>query len=361
MGFPDKSKPYKMVLHIAETTMGGVGTIINGLTNNFPGFSSVICPLQQSDIITCKNKIIYNRTGRNLISFYNLAIAILKELGKNEYTTIHIHSSFAGVIVRSLLLLRLIDKNKYRVVFTPHCFSFIMDISERKRKIYSFIEGQLANYNDYIVANSDFEYQQAIKYGVSREKLKIIYNGVSFDNVKAHHVMRMTNNNKINILFVGRFDRQKGYDFLIEIIKRVDKDRFVFNIVGDSVHDNVDKIFSENVVYHGWKKKDELRDYFLNNDFLLMPSRWESFGLVAVEAQINGLPVLANNTSSLPEVVSNNKTGILLDFTNIASVIDFINTHDVSFWQGMRQDCILYAHEKFHEDRMIKEYFDIYS
>ena len=357
MGFPDKSKPYKMVLHIAETTMGGVGTIINGLTNNFPGFSSVICPLQQSDIITCKNKIIYNRTGRNLISFYNLAIAILKELGKNEYTTIHIHSSFAGVIVRSLLLLRLIDKNKYRVVFTPHCFSFIMDISERKRKIYSFIEGQLASYNDYIVANSDFEYQQAIKYGVSREKLKIIYNGVSFDNVKAHHVMRMTNNN----LFVGRFDRQKGYDFLIEIIKRLDKDRFVFNIVGDSVHDNVDKIFSENVVYHGWKKKDELRDYFLNNDFLLMPSRWESFGLVAVEAQINGLPVLANNTSSLPEVVSNNKTGILLDFTNIASVIDFINTHDVSFWQGMRQDCILYAHEKFHEDRMIKEYFDIYS
>ena len=141
----------------------------------------------------------------------------------------------------------------------------------------------------------------------------------------------------------------------------MDKDRFVFNIVGDSVHDNVDKIFSENVVYHGWKKKDELRDYFLNNDFLLMPSRWESFGLVAVEAQINGLPVLANNTSSLPEVVSNNKTGILLDFTNIASVIDFINTHDVSFWQGMRQDCILYAHEKFHEGRMIKEYFDIYS
>lgn len=62
-----------------------------------------------------------------------------------------------------------------------------------------------------------------------------------------------------------------------------------------------------------------------------MPSRWESFGLVAVEAQMNGLPVLANNTSSLPEVVLENKTGILLDFTNIPNVTDFISAHDTSF------------------------------
>lgn len=360
MGFPAKSKSCKKVLHIAETTMGGVGTIINGLTNNSLGISSVICPLQQSNIITCENKIYFNRTGRNLISFYNLAIVILREIKKNEYTTIHIHSSFAGVIARTLFLLKIIDKKKYRVIFTPHCFSFIMDVSKRKKKLYSIIEKNLANYNDYIVTNSKFEYQQAILYGVDKEKLKVIYNGVNFDNVNVHPLVSSDISNKINVLFVGRFDRQKGYDYLINIIERLDKDKFIFNIVGDSVHDSVNRISSDNVIYHGWKKKEELSDYFSKNDFLIMPSRWESFGLVAVEAQINGLPVLANNTSSIPEVVLNNKTGILLDFTNIMGVISFINAHDVSFWRGMRQDCRDYARERFHESKMIKEYFDIY-
>ncbi|WP_404651637.1 glycosyltransferase family 4 protein [Raoultella terrigena] len=360
MGFPNNSKTHKKILHIAETTMGGVGTIINGLTNNSIETSSVICPLQQSDIIICEDKKCFNRTGRNLKSFYNLATVILKEIKINKYTTIHIHSSFAGVIVRTLFLLKLIDKNKYCVVFTPHCFSFIMNVREPKKKLYAIIERILANYNDYIVTNSNFEYQQAIQYGVPKGKLKIIYNGVNFDNMNIHPLMSVNRNNKINILFVGRFDHQKGYDYLIKIIEGLDKNKFFFNIVGDSVHDSVNRISSDNVVYHGWKKKEELSDYFANNDFLIMPSRWESFGLVAVEAQTNGLPVLANNTSSIPEVVLNNKTGILLDFNNIMTVIDFINAHDVSFWRGMRQDCRTYAHEKFHEDKMIKEYFDLY-
>lgn len=92
-----------------------------------------------------------------------------------------------------------------------------------------------------------------------------------------------------------------------------------------------------------------------------MPSRWESFGLVAVEAQMNGLPVLANNTSSLPEVVLENKTGILLNFTNIRNVTDFISAHDTSFWRNMQYDCIKFANERFKEEKMVREYFNLYK
>lgn len=359
MNYVDADCSRKRILHIAETTMGGVGTIINSLIKNKTEYCSVICPSQQSEMIICGKKVTYERTGRNLKSFLNLAITVFKELRKNEYSTIHIHSSFAGVIVRFLFLLKVLNRNKYYVIFTPHCFSFIMDSGAFKRKIYAFIERFLSKQSDVITTNSNFEYEQAVLHGINKNKLKVIYNGVSFDNVverRKHSV-----DGVIHILFVGRFDKQKGYDLLTAIIKGLDKNRFIFNLVGDSVHDEVDVLEADNVFYHGWKKKDELRGFFIENDFLIMPSRWESFGLVAVEAQINGLPVLANNTSSLPEVVLEKKTGILLDFTNIPKVTDFISAHDSSFWSSMQYDCIKFANERFKEEKMVREYLNLYK
>ncbi|EHT12768.1 MULTISPECIES: glycosyltransferase family 4 protein [Klebsiella] len=359
MNYVDADCSRKRILHIAETTMGGVGTIINSLIKNKTEYCSVICPSQQSEMIICGKKVTYERTGRNLKSFLNLAITVFKELRKNEYSTIHIHSSFAGVIVRFLFWLKVLNRNKYYVIFTPHCFSFIMDSGAFKRKIYAFIERFLSKQSDVITTNSNFEYEQAVLHGINKNKLKVIYNGVSFDNVverRKHSV-----DGVIHILFVGRFDKQKGYDLLTAIIKGLDKNRFIFNLVGDSVHDEVDVLEADNVFYHGWKKKDELRGFFIENDFLIMPSRWESFGLVAVEAQINGLPVLANNTSSLPEVVLEKKTGILLDFTNIPKVTDFISAHDSSFWSSMQYDCIKFANERFKEEKMVREYLNLYK
>ncbi|WEJ92061.1 MAG: glycosyltransferase family 4 protein [Klebsiella huaxiensis] len=359
MNYAQTNYAHKRILHIAETTMGGVGTIINGLTKNKLAFCSVICPEQQSGMIECEKKITFERTGRNVKSFFNLAVTVFKELRRNKYSTIHIHSSFAGVIIRSLFLFKILDRKKYFVVFTPHCFSFIMNVSASKKRIYSFIEKILSYQNDVITTNSVFEYEQAILNGINKDRLKIVYNGVSFNKLAKHDLT--SSNSVVNILFVGRFDRQKGYDYLTQIIQRLDKDKFFFNIVGDAVHDNISKLDSKNVLYHGWKKKDELCDFFSSNDFLIMPSRWESFGLVAVEAQMNGLPVLANNTSSLPEVVLDKKTGILIDFNNISTVIDFISAHDSSFWNSMRSECMDFAHEKFHEEKMVNEYLNLYK
>ena len=61
--------------------------------------------------------------------------------------------------------------------------------------------------------------------------------------------------------------------------------------------------------------------HFSNADLLIMPSRWEAFGLVAVEAQSYGLPVLASRCASLPEVVLDGKSGLLFD---VGSVDDLV-------------------------------------
>ncbi|MDM7439665.1 glycosyltransferase, partial [Klebsiella pneumoniae] len=142
------------VIHIAETVKGGVATVINNLTENNEIDSHVICPESQSKEIYCAQKTLFSRTGRNISSLSSLFLVIIKTLKYNKFDVIHLHSSFAGFIVRALFAFKLINKKKYKVIYTPHCFSFIMDTKKWKKKAYIYIERILAKQTDCIIANS---------------------------------------------------------------------------------------------------------------------------------------------------------------------------------------------------------------
>ncbi|MFS7745137.1 hypothetical protein ACJ8BJ_11850 [Klebsiella pneumoniae] len=102
------------VIHIAETVKGGVATVINNLTENNEIDSHVICPESQSKEIYCAQKTLFSRTGRNISSLSSLFLVIIKTLKYNKFDVIHLHSSFAGFIVRALFAFKLINKKKYK-------------------------------------------------------------------------------------------------------------------------------------------------------------------------------------------------------------------------------------------------------
>ncbi|MFW8177511.1 glycosyltransferase, partial [Klebsiella pneumoniae] len=94
-------------------------------------------------------------------------------------------------------------------------FSFIMDTKKWKKKVYIYIERILAKQTDCIIANSYYEYKCAVDAGISKNKIKVVYNAVSLDGQEKLERIKKCNENevqkeKINILFVGRFDKQKG-------------------------------------------------------------------------------------------------------------------------------------------------------
>ncbi|HDE1979579.1 TPA: glycosyltransferase [Klebsiella quasipneumoniae] len=352
------------VLHIAETAKGGVGTIINSLMEMDSIESSVLVPDTQCEMILTGKKYLFNRTGRNAISLFKLALESFKLIKKNKPDVIHLHSTFSGMIVRFLYLIHILKKNDVTIVYTPHAFSFLMNVSESRKKIYSIIEKILTKVTDYIVCTSQYEMDTAILYGINKGKLKVIYNGVNVpikddESLKEDYPLS-ENAGKIKVLFLGRFDYQKGYDILLELIKILDVNKFEFDIIGDSVTGEAIILNKENVKYHGWLNHRQLNVFFKEADFLVMPSRWESFGLVAVEAQSYGLPVLANNCSSLPEVVDNNNTGILLDFSNIKAVASFISIKDKTFWNSKRRACIKFVEDTFLIEKMKLQYFSLY-
>jgi glycosyltransferase involved in cell wall biosynthesis len=66
----------------------------------------------------------------------------------------------------------------------------------------------------------------------------------------------------------------------------------------------------QRVVFLGWRT--DAADILADIDLLAIPSRWEGFGLVALEAMALGKPIAASKVSALPEIVTQSETGLLL-------------------------------------------------
>lgn len=99
-----------------------------------------------------------------------------------------------------------------------------------------------------------------------------------------------------------------------------------------------------------------------NCDIFLFPTRSEGFGLVALEAQACGIPVVASNAPPLPEVIRDGESGILCPVDDVASFVTAIKriTTDHELYDQMRAAARKQA-ENFSEDSAISLYMELYE
>lgn len=231
------------ILHAAETIKGGVATVMRQLVEDqllSNNSNEVICIIpqeqrQELNNVEREHLVLYNRKGREFYSFLNFFFVFMKVILKENPEIVHLHSTFAGVLGRiALILLRPIRRPK--VVYCPHAFAFLMQSSSKKNKVYSWIEKILSKYTDAIICVSKYEKEKAIEVGLPSEKLKVIYNGVVKQESKITRSSPYSND-VFNVLFVGRFDFQKGFDVLVEVMQLLEGKPFHLTAVGGAVHD----------------------------------------------------------------------------------------------------------------------------
>ncbi|AUU07083.1 hypothetical protein B1209_08280 [Raoultella planticola] len=352
----------KKVLHVAETARGGVATVIRQLLKNDDVDSYCLLPdTHCKDVMEVPDLSIYTfkRKKRGMLSLINLSIQYLKLLKKIDPDIIHIHSSFAGVVCRLINIL--VKKKDIKVVYCPHAFAFIMDVKGSMNKVFLFIEKMLQPYANIIICTSKYEKKSAIKFGLKEYNLEVVYNGVE-DPQDVSDASSPYQSNFTNILFVGRFDHQKGFD-LVEKLSHLVKDNTKITVIGDAVRDSAKKKEDgiSSIIYKNWMSTTEIAPFFYYADFLFMPSRWESFGLVAVEAQSYGLPVVASNCSSLPEVVIDDITGYLFKKDDITEAWDIISSVEKSEWGLKKENCLKNYKSNFTTMKMIENINLVYK
>lgn len=154
-------------------------------------------------------------------------------------------------------------------------------------------------------------------------------------------------------LLVSRLVQYKKVDIAIKTFNKLKKPLVV---VGSGNQANkLKKIAKNNITFVGNVPDEELSSYYANSKALIMPQH-EDFGLVAVEAQLHGTPVIAYGKGGSVDTVKNGQTGILFKHQTVQSLSKAINEFEKMNWN---QDTIKNNAERFSKERFKKEFMGI--
>ncbi len=126
---------------------------------------------------------------------------------------------------------------------------------------------------------------------------------------------------KLNILFVGRLERRKGFNYLLEAFVQVKREipnsRLIVVGPGTRLRRKYEKKVAKNgikdVVFAGFVSHDDLPRYYKTADVFCAPATGrESFGIVLLEAMAMGKPVVASNIEGYASVVTHGVDGLLV-------------------------------------------------
>ncbi|HDR3895452.1 MULTISPECIES: glycosyltransferase family 4 protein [Bacillus] len=352
------------VLHIAEYVKGGIATYLQEVIEyqeqceNIDDVFLLYGDVHSGELKNINSENIYGYSYKRSPKYI---IKAIKEI--NAYINlikpdiIHVHSSFAGLYVR---LLYFIKRKNAKIVYCSHGWSFLMDTSQLKKRVYSLIERVLALKTDTIVNISLDEYTNSLKYHLPKNKSTIIYNGIS-DRSNDKRVSLEIEKDCINLLFVGRFDKQKGLDILIDIFKNNNLPKIKLYIIGEPVVSQAEFKFPQNVINLGWIDNKLLDSYYSDMDAVIMPSRWEGFGLVAIEAMKNRKPVIVSNRGALPELINQEVNGYIFDLEKPNDLVDILlNLDKIELKEMGKRGRNIYE-EKFTSNIMNRKIIEEYQ
>lgn len=247
-----------------------------------------------------------NKFFKNSFNPLNTLFAF-RELSKTiksfDPDIVHAHSSFAGIVTRS------VTRGRIPTVFTAHSWAFTEGAPFLRKIIAIIAEKIVSRWAKKIICVSEFDKQLAIRYRTAPlEKLVTIYNGVSipqdFDRPKKLPT---------EIVSVGRLAYPKRFDLLIEAINLLPehvKQSLKIRIVGGGkqrellTHLVHKKHMEEIVSFTGGVAPSAMNELFFSADVFVLLSNHEGFPMTILEAMATGLPVVASGVGGIPELIT---------------------------------------------------------
>ncbi|AFY74360.1 glycosyltransferase [Synechococcus sp. PCC 7502] len=232
------------------------------------------------------------------------------------------------------------------------------------------IEREILECANCVVATSPQEQESLRSLVSTRGQIEVIPCGTDTNNFRltskaqARAKLRFGNHEKI-ILYVGRFDERKGIETLVRafaLLKVQSSQNLKLVIIGgssDHMPDGEERKRIENIVnelgmrdftvFTGRIGHDILPFYYTAADVCVIPSHYEPFGLVAIEAMACGVPVVASNVGGLKFTIIPEETGLLVEPKDIKAFANGIHRilFDELWAKKMSKQAALNVNQRF--------------
>ena len=251
-----------------------------------------------------------------------------------RYDVLHSHYWLSGVVAQELRqrwgtpivhMFHTLGKMKNAVAQRPE---------ERETARRLTVEAEIVRLADVLVAATPAEQAQLVRlYDAAPARIRVISPGVDVERfypIPAAHAKERIGlcQDRRVILFVGRIEPLKGIDSLLRAIARVVdgwpelREGLCVPVIGgelDRIREDDEMVrlqelreelgIGDIVTFLGAKDQDTLQYYYSAAEIVVMPSDYESFGMVALEAMACGAPVIASDVGGLAFLVKHGRTG----------------------------------------------------
>lgn len=200
-----------------------------------------------------------------------------------------------------------------------------------ERFYHNFSMNYSVKHASKIITVSNYTKKDIIKnYGISSSKISVIYHGYNKElfNTKKTNIKKL----QPYLYFIGRLENKKNLVRMVEAFSILRQDRTIehklvlagrprygyekFKAAKERLPSNIQR----DIIELGYVETEEHGEYLKGADILFFPTLFEGFGMPVIEAMACGVPVVASNVTSLPEIVGN--AGVLVNPYNVESIAD---------------------------------------
>ncbi len=293
----------------------------------------------------------------NLIGFMHCLLKLKRE--KYRPDIIHFHEYLASLPV-------LVYSRIFRIplVITEHYTGFVRGVLSRSEK---FMARFILKQADIVLPVSEYLKNALLPYA-PKTRYEIVPNIVDCSLFSQSKVNKKADWETKQMIMVGRLDPAKGISFLLEALHKLKKKRtdFFLHIVGDgTIKEELTRLCDEldlerHVRFHGRKPKHVMAKMMSESDFFVLPSLFETFGCVVIEAMACGKPVITTDIGG-PNGIVTRQTGILVKPADSEALENGINFMLDSYFTYSNEKIIEYAKSNFSVSVIGQRLDDIYK
>ncbi len=325
-----------------------------------------------------ENKIkVYKFKLQKLFNLFSLVTVILKILNLiKTFKPDILHSHLSSMELIGAVL-KVISNQKFKFIVTKHLDSFFFEASYGQNSFFKglFLDKFILNNSDKIICISNQIKRYFLnKIDIPLKKIKIIYYGLnSKDLIKKKSLpLKKIKVNEFKNIFticcIARHVKQKSLDFLIksfyEFKKNNNKSKLI--IIGSGPETkklknlSINLNLTDDIIWINYLE-NVLKILKISNVFVL-PSKYEGFGLVLLEAMYAKIPIIATKVSAIPEVIKHDWNGLLIKHGDIKDLNEKLkiikqNKINAKLIKNSQKTLI----EKFNFNKMVNETSKIYK